>query len=355
MLSLWYKLIGFEPGGSMDLEELAENTLNSMENEEEAKDQDTTNNEGEETKDGLSEGGESEEKDQESEQEESEEETDSEEEDDESGDGEQEESENETKELSDDELIELAKRRGLDLAKKEEEKKQEETVELKKPRELDDDTWGDMNEVQRTIYSGLPYMNVRGKDSEGNEIALRIKTPEQLPDDFEFINKREEASFISDVTAQSKRAEDAYAKIAGGYEQNKQAQARQEESQRVVADVERLQKEGIIPKIKAQPNTEEFDKDPSVKLVNEVLNYWQGLVNAGENVSVYTATKLYRADHPGKFEDTTKSKADDERKKVASKVKGSGKGGNGEKSSGPKFPVGTSASDIADYYSDQLD
>lgn len=259
------------------------------------------------------------------------------------------------KELSDDELIELAKRRGLDLAKKEEEKKQEETVELKKPRELDDDTWGDMNEVQRTIYSGLPYMNVRGKDSEGNEIALRIKTPEQLPDDFEFINKREEASFISDVTAQSKRAEDAYAKIAGGYEQNKQAQARQEESQRVVADVERLQKEGIIPKIKAQPNTEEFDKDPSVKLVNEVLNYWQGLVNAGENVSVYTATKLYRADHPGKFEDTTKSKADDERKKVASKVKGSGKGGNGEKSSGPKFPVGTSASDIADYYSDQLD
>ena len=338
-----------------DITSIAENKLDAMEAEElaNASGKDNLNNEGEEEQDGLPEGDEEQSEDGEEDEGEEgsgEEDDDSEEEDGEgSGDDEE-----ESDELSDDELIELAKKRGLDLAKKEEPKKSEEVV---RPKELDEDTWGNMNEVQRTIYSGLPYMNIRGKNSEGEVISLKIKTPEQLPDDFEFLNKREEASFISDVTAQSKRAEEAYAKIAGMTEQQKQAQIQQEESRRVVADVERLQKDNIIPRIKAKAGTPEFNNDPSVKLVNEVLNYWKDLQDKGEGVSVYTAAKLFRADNPDKFAGT-KSKADGERKRIAGKVKGSGRGGKGAsaKDTGrPRFAPGTSASDIADYYANDLD
>ena len=333
-----------------DIASIAENKLDAMEAEElaNASGEDNLNNEGEGDLDGLQEG--DEEQGEDGEEEEDGEEG-SGEEDDGEGSGDDEE---ESDELSDDELIELAKKRGLDLAKKEEPKKSEEVV---RPKELDEDTWGNMNEVQRTIYSGLPYMNIRGKNSEGEVISLKIKTPEQLPDDFEFLNKREEASFISDVTAQSKRAEEAYAKIAGMTEQQKQAQIQQEESRRVVADVERLQKDNIIPRIKAKAGTPEFNNDPSVKLVNEVLNYWKDLQDKGEGVSVYTAAKLFRADNPDKFAGT-KSKADGERKRIAGKVKGSGRGGKGAsaKDTGrPRFAPGTSASDIADYYANDLD
>ena len=331
-----------------DLEDLAENKLEALEAEEvENKEEEDKGEEDE-----LQEANESEESNGKEDQEGQDEEDESEESDD---DEESEEPEDGAKELTDDELIELAKKRGLDLAPKEEPKKPEPTAEYKRPKELDEDTWSGMNQVQQAIYSSLPYITVRGKNADGELYQLNIKTPEQLPEDFEFVNKREEASFISDVTAQSKRAEEYYARIAGKLDQDKQAETQQEQSRRVVADVDRLQKEGIIPKIKAKPNTPEFNDDPSVKLVNEVLNYWQKLNEAGENVSVYTATKLFKADNPDKFRDTTKSSGDDERKKVASKVKGTGKGGKGEKPSGPKFPVGTSASDIADYYMDQLD
>ena len=337
-----------------DIATIAENKLDAMDAEELEKDsEDNLNNEGEGDLDGLPEG--DEEQGEEGEEDEGEEGSGEEDDDSEEEDGEGSgDDEEESDELSDDELIELAKKRGLDLAKKEEPKKSEEVV---RPKELDEDTWGNMNEVQRTIYSGLPYMNIRGKDSEGNEIALKIKTPEQLPDDFEFINKREEASFISDVTAQSKRAEEAYTKIAGITEQQKQAQTQQEESRKVVADVERLQKDNIIPRIKAKAGTPEFNNDPSVKLVNEVLSYWKELQDKGEGVSVYTAAKLFKADNPTKFAGT-KSSADGERKRVAGKVKGSGRGGKGAsaKDTGrPRFAPGTSASDIADYYANDLD
>lgn len=343
-----------------DINTIAENKLDAMEAEEANKgaenqeNEEQINNEGEGEKDGLSEGDEEQSQDDEEEKDGDSEEEQDESEEEKSGDDESEEDE-EKQGLSDDELMAELEKRGLKVAKKEEEEK-EKPAEIRKPKELTDDTWGDMNEVQRTIYSSLPYINIRGKDSEGNELSLSIKTPEQLPEDFEFLSKRDEASFISDITAQSKRAEEAYAKIAGKTEQTKAQEAQVEESRRVVADVERLQKENIIPKIKAKAGTEEFNNDPSVKLVNEVLNFWAELNKGGENVSVYTAAKLFKSENPDKFKDSTKSEGDKERKNISSKIKGSSKGkGKGDGDNRPRFPVGTTASDIADYYSKDLD
>lgn len=321
--------------------------------------EDTNLNKGEGEEDGVQQDHESEEEDAEDKEEGSEEEDSSEEEgseDDGSGDDAGEE---DPKELSDEELLALAKKRGLDLKPKEEEKKEEEEkpADFKQPKELDDEVWGSMNPVQQEIYSELPYLNVRGKDSEGNELNLKIKTPEQLPEDFEFINKREEARFNSDLVAQSTRAEKAYSKISEGMAQNQQARQTQAESQRVVADVDKLVSDNIIPAVKAKYGTPEFNSDPAVALINKILVYREELKAEGDVVSVYRAGKMFKAENPDLFKDDKKSSGDGERKSVSKKVSGSGGAGSSKSSGSPKtkFAPGTNATDIADYYANDLD
>lgn len=259
----------------------------------------------------------------------------------------------ETPELTDEQLLEELKKRGLDKSDDDAEKKSEQPQEIARPDELPDNVWKDMNPVQRTIYNELPYVNVKSKDGE----VLSVKTPEQLPDDFEFASARAEAQFNTDMSAQSYKAEKMYEKIQGQLTERQQQNATQEESRRVVADIDKLQSDGIVPKITAKQGTPEFDKDPGVIRANEILNYWNGLRNAGENISVYTAGKLYKAEHPELYQPKQPNKGDQERKQVSRNIAG---GGRGDKSAAnnnkrPVFRPGTSASDIVDYYDAQLD
>ena len=259
----------------------------------------------------------------------------------------------ETPELTDEQLLAELEKRGL--SKKEDEpKKPEQPQDIARPDELPERVWGDMNPVQRTIYNELPYVKVQGKD--GN--ILEVKTPEQLPPDFEFANARAEAQFNTDMSAQSYKAEKMYESIQTEVQQRRQASASQAESQRVVADVDKLQKDGIVPKITAKNGTPEFDTDPGVVRANEILAYWQDLRKAGENISVYTAGKLYKAEHPELYAAPKQNPADNERKQVSRNIAGGGRGDQSAANNNNKRPVfrpGTSASDIVDYYDAQLD
>lgn len=259
----------------------------------------------------------------------------------------------ETPELTDEQLLAELEKRGL--SKKEDEpKKQEQPQDIARPDELPERVWGDMNPVQRTIYNELPYVKAQGKD--GN--VIEVKTPEQLPPDFEFANARAEAQFNTDMSAQSYKAEKMYESIQTEVQQRQQASASQAESQRVVADVDKLQKDGIVPKITAKNGTPEFDTDPGVVRANEILAYWQDLRKAGENISVYTAGKLYKAEHPELYAAPKQNPADNERKQVSRNIAGGGRGDQSAANNNNKRPVfrpGTSASDIVDYYDSQLD
>ena len=257
-----------------------------------------------------------------------------------------------TPELTDEQLLAELEKRGL--SKKEDEpKKTEQPQDIARPDELPERVWGDMNPVQRTIYNELPYVKVQGKD--GN--VIEVKTPEQLPPDFEFANARAEAQFNTDMSAQSYKAEKMYESIQTEVQQRQQASASQAESQRVVADVDKLQKDGIVPKITAKNGTPEFDKDPGVVRANEILTYWHDLRKAGENISVYTAGKLYKAEHPELYAAPKQNPADNERKQVSRNIAGGGRGDQSAANNNkrPVFRPGTSASDIVDYYESQLD
>lgn len=270
------------------------------------------------------------------------------------------EKESETQGLSDDELLAELEKRGLKVAKKDEDDKKSDEPRQpqqweKRPSEVPEDTWNDMPAANKFIYNSLPYITVTSKDGD----TFKIKTPEQLPDDFEFASKKAESQFMSEVTAQSNRAEKMADELKQ-YLQQRQTQTRQqEESQRVVADVERLQKDGIVPKFTAKPGTPEFDSDEGVKVANEILKLHAEINADGkEKISVYRAGQIYKGMHPELYQKKqTVAKGDAERKNAAAKISGSTGGDNksNKASQRRRFPLGVSARDIVDAYDQDLD
>lgn len=254
-------------------------------------------------------------------------------------------------ELSDEELIALAEKRGLKLAK-DEAKQQEKQQSIERPEEIPAHIWNNMPEVNRYVYSQLPYITTY--DENGNEFV--VKTSQQLPAGFKFADDKTRIDYLDAINAQGKRAEKLLSEIQSNAKEAQEAESRQQESKMVVDDVEKLQKDGLMPKPTAKFGTPEFDNDPAVVQINKVLAFWQQRRQEGRPLSVYDAGLVYRQLHPKEFEKPA-AKGDAERKKVSKKISGGGQADSksAKKNPRPKFPIGTSASDIADYYSQDLD
>lgn len=260
--------------------------------------------------------------------------------------------------LSDEEFLKELERRGLKVAedKKEEPKKDDKPQPWEeRPDEIDEKLWNKSSAEEKFIYNSLDYITVKGKDGE----ELSIKLPTQLPDDFEFASKRAEAQFYSAMSAQSSKAEKLMNKITSDREQTTKAEKEKAELDAIIADVDRLQDDGIVPKIKAKPGTEEFNTDPSVQLVNKILDFRDeyNRKHKGENISSYTAGLIYKAKNPKEFEtedDKRRSSQDKSREKTASRVANKTTSANRPEYNTKAFGKNASLTDIADYFADQL-
>ena len=260
--------------------------------------------------------------------------------------------------LSDEEFLKELERRGLKVAedKKEEPKKDDKPQPWEeRPDEIDEKLWNKSSAEEKFIYNSLDYITVKGKDGE----ELSIKLPTQLPDDFEFANKKAEAQFYSAMSAQSAKAEKLMNKITSDREQTTKAEQEKAELDAIIADVDRLQDDGIVPKIKAKPGTKEFNDDPSVQLVNKILDFRDeyNRKHKGENISSYTAGLIYKAKNPKEFEtedDKRRSSQDKSREKTASRVANKTTSANRPEYNTKAFGKNASLTDIADYFADQL-
>lgn len=266
-------------------------------------------------------------------------------------------------ELSDEEFEELAKKRGY--SKKSDEDKQKEDEEAgrkafdnatKRPKEVDRDTWEAMPPINKVIYNNLPYIQAVGKD--GN--IVKVKTAQQLPDDFEFANKKAEMQFQNDLQAQEMKAQRMSDAINERISQNRQRQQSANEARAILGEIDSLQKSGDLPIPKAKPGTKEFDSDEAVVLINKVLGYRQERLKAGANLSVEDALTIYKAKHPEEFKSKSEAKGDAERKKVANKISGNNKSADtsttAKKASAPKYyRYGMSTEDILDRALDEMD
>lgn len=260
--------------------------------------------------------------------------------------------------LSDEEFLKELERRGLKVAenKKEEPKKDDKPQPWEeRPDEIDEKLWNKSTPEEKFIYNSLDYITVKGKDGE----ELSVKLPTQLPDDFEFASKRAEAQFYSAMSAQSSKAEKLMNKITSDRKQTTKAEKEKAELDAIIADVDRLQDDGIVPKIKAKPGTEEFNTDPSVQLVNKILDFRDeyNRKHKGENISSYTAGLIYKAKNPKEFEtedDTRREKQDESRAKTARRVATKTTSSQRPEYNRKVFSNSASLTDIADYYADQL-
>ena len=233
--------------------------------------------------------------------------------------------EDEKKELSDEEFEELAKKRGYSKAKTEEETKAETDRQSKmdkllaRPKEIDEEVWNELPEENKVIYNALPYLVAEGKKG-----PVQVKTPDQLPDGFEFKNQKAMMKFQNDLQAQENRATQFKQALEARAEREQRASADRAEAQKVISEIDRLQKSGELPTPKAKAGTKEFDDDPAVLTINKVLNYRARRASEGTYLSVRDSLLLYKAEHPKEFV-KKEAKGDIERRNIAKKVAGNSK------------------------------
>lgn len=268
--------------------------------------------------------------------------------------------EDEEKELSDEEFEELAKKRGYTKAKTGEETKAEDeraaTMEklLSKPKEIDEEVWSGLPDKNKIIYNALPYLVAEGKKG-----AVQVKTPDQLPEDFEFKNDRARMKFENDLQAQEGRAKEMDNALNARAIREQRANADREEAQKVISEIESLQKSKELPTPKAKAGTKEFDTDPAVLLINKVLNYRAMRAQMGTNLSVRDSFMLYKAEHPEEFK-KKEARGDIERRNIAKKVAGNSKATssavNGDDKNRPHYyKPGMSTEDVLDAVLNEMD
>lgn len=264
----------------------------------------------------------------------------------------------ENKELSDEEFEELAKKRGYAKAPSEESQQDEAENNARMeellacPDEIDEKVWDKLPEQNKLIYNSLPYITAEGKDGD-----IRVKTPEQLPEDFEFKNKRAEMTFQNDLQAQEMKATKMSEALTQRANMIAQNTARQRAAAQIIGEIEGLQKTGDLPTPKAKQGTKEFDSDPAVELINKVLGYRQQRMSEGVNLTIKDSLMLYKLQHPEDFE-KKEAKGDVERRNIAKKVAGSSKASGAPANNDNKpqyYRPGMSTEDVIDRVLDDWD
>lgn len=232
--------------------------------------------------------------------------------------------EEQKKELTDEEFEELAKKRGYSKTKAEDKAEDDSGQDqmsklLSRPKEINEDVWDELPQENKIVYNALPYLIAEGKRG-----AVQVKTPDQLPDGFEFKDNKAMMKFQNDMQAQENRATELMKALEARAENEKRVESDRAEAQKVISEISSLQKSGELPTPKTTYGKEGFDNDPAVLTINKVLNYRAMRANQGVKLSVRDSLLLYKAEHPNEFI-KKEAKGDIERKNIAKKVAGNSK------------------------------
>ena len=263
-------------------------------------------------------------------------------------------------EMSDEEFEELAKKRGYSKAKSEEEtqadadKQSQMEKLLARPREIAEEVWNELPEENKLIYNALPYLVAEGKRG-----VVQVKTPDQLPDGFEFKDQKAMMKFQNDLQAQENRATQFKNAIEARAEREQRTAGEKAEAQKVISEIDKLQKSGELPTPKTKYGKDGFDNDPAVVTINKVLNYRAKRAAEGTLLSVRDSLLLYKAEHPNEFI-KKEAKGDIERRNIAKKVAGNSKATssavNGDDDNKPNYyRPGMSTEDVLDAVLSDMD
>lgn len=221
--------------------------------------------------------------------------------------------------------------KGYAIDEGEEEDKEEPTTSTEKGEE---DT-RQLTAEQKYILDNLQPITVRGTVGSETEVKeYKVYSPEYLPQGFKYVDDRE----LSAATKAFSSLEQRATQLQGDYRNQETQKATKEFKEREDAadrqDIASLQREGQLPLFKADPNSADFEKDPGVVLVQEIIDYKEAQndkylkeYNAGrpyKHIGFEEAFRMFQRDNPTKSspEQTKEDKERVDQAKRTSKTSG---------------------------------
>lgn len=201
-----------------------------------------------------------------------------------------------------------------------------------------------LNPEQQYIIDNLEPITVRGTIGAESEIKeYKVYSPEYLPQGFKFVDDREMSAANKAFASLEQRAQQLQTDYRGQETQKAAKDFKQREDTADRQDIATLQKAGELPRFKVQPNSADFDKDPGVQLVQEVLDFketrnakYMEEYNAGRpyrHIGFEEAFRMFRRDNPSKS-NPAQQQEDKDRTEIAkrtSKTTGTSSKGEQEK------------------------
>jgi hypothetical protein len=200
-------------------------------------------------------------------------------------------------------------------------------------------------------------ITVRGTVGKSEEIKeFKVLSPEQLPNGFQYIDGREQAIANKGFSMLEGRARE----LQQQYQQEQQQKQLQDFNEREQnadrRDIAALQKRGDIPLFKAKVDDKNFEDDPGVKMVQDVLDFkdkrnaqYMEEYNAGrpyKHIGFEEAFELFSKQNPSKS-NAAQVKEDKARKELASRTAKSR--GNGATTSKREVHTGMTSRDLDNY------
>lgn len=199
-------------------------------------------------------------------------------------------------------------------------------------------------EMGQWVLDSLPQITVQGTQN-GKTVTLQVKRAEDLPNDFDFISKRDEKIFDQNIADQTNRAYKLVEKYQTDQQTAQATQFSQQEDRDIQSDIAALQRDKLLDRFKYAPNDPKFDSDPAVQRMQEVLDYyneqnqarWAESQRSGRlfgRLSYKDAFYLYERDHPTT---TPEQKQEDTSRKAASRTIAKAGNGTEQATSRPKL------------------
>ncbi len=216
----------------------------------------------------------------------------------------------------------------------------------------------DLPNWQKYVLDNLPDISVIGHTPDKSDKAYTVKRVEDLPDDFEFANKRAELAFGAAIASQEVNARDLLNRYNQEQQQVKYQEFKAQEAVDIQADITALQKQGILPAFQYAHDDAKFNDDPAVKEANAIYDLYEKTNQAyiqskrTYRISYRDAADKYYAQRgrtATKPVETPPAKTDNkERETVASKVSAPQ---NADPSSTKKvMPAGSTMNDVLRLY-----
>jgi hypothetical protein len=194
------------------------------------------------------------------------------------------------------------------------------------------------------VLEQLPGITIQGMQGE-KAVTLTVKRAEDLPADFDFLNKRDEKIFDQNIADQTNRAYRLVEQYQNSQQQTQNTKFSQQEDRDIQTDMAGLQREGLLDRFKYDPNDRRYNDDPAVQRAQEVLDYyneqnrgrWEESQRTGRlfaRLSYKDAFYLYERDHPATTPEQVK---EDTSRKAASRTIAKAGSGTEQAQSRPKL------------------